>query len=106
MTANDLIGHYAVIFISQRSDGDNGYSATAELMVKLAAEQDGYLGIASSRNADGLGITVSYWRDLDAIKRWREHVDHSIARERGRREWYRDYHLQIAKIERAYDYSR
>jgi len=105
MQADKLVGHYAVIFVSQRRDGDHGYGETAARMVELAAQQDGYLGIASSRDGNGFGITVSYWRDLEAIKQWREQVEHQAARERGRRDWYQSMQLQIAKIERAYDFT-
>jgi hypothetical protein len=51
----------AVVFTSLRTDGDRGYAAMAERMDRLAAEQPGYLGIEAARDADGLGITVSYW---------------------------------------------
>ncbi len=101
MLVDKLVGHYAVIFISQRREGDLGYSAAAERMLQLAAQQDGYIDVVSARDAHGLGITVSYWRDLAAIKAWREHSEHTIVREQGRHDWYQSYQLQIAKIERA-----
>jgi hypothetical protein len=37
--------YYAVIFTSRRTDGDNDYAATAENMLKLAADQPGFLGV-------------------------------------------------------------
>lgn len=58
--------YYAVISTSLRTDGDQGYSAMAKAMLQLAAEQPGFLGVESVR--DGLGITVSYWKDLESIK--------------------------------------
>ena len=99
---SNLPSYYAVIFTSQRSEVSADYDATAERMLTLAAERDGYLGVESVRGADGLGITVSYWRDLDAIKAWREQAEHTLARERGRAEWYSGYRLRIAKVEREY----
>ena len=53
----------AVVFTSLRTEGDHGYARMAERMDRLAAEQPGYLGIEAARDADGLGITVSYWVD-------------------------------------------
>lgn len=110
MPAESLVGHYAVIFVSQRrdgdpSDGERGYDAAATRMLQLAAQQDGYLGVVSARDGNGLGITVSYWRDLNSIKAWREHSEHTIAREHGRHDWYLSYQLQIAKIERASSFT-
>ena len=72
--------YYAVVFTSVRTDVDGeGYARTAERMVQLATEQPGFLGVESARGSDGLGITVSYWDNLDAIRRWREHAEHRQA---------------------------
>ena len=68
----------------------------------MAASQPGFLGLESTRNADGLGITVSYWSSEDAIVAWKEHADHKVAQEAGRRVWYTDYQLRVARVEREY----
>jgi heme-degrading monooxygenase HmoA len=94
--------YYAVVFTSQRHAGDHGYGATADRMAELAAQQPGYLGVESVRDASGLGITVSYWESEAAILAWRRHAEHTLARERGRTEWYEHYELRVAKVERAY----
>lgn len=95
--------YYAVIFTSQRRDGDDAaYGTTADRMVELAAQQPGYLGVESVRGGDGLGITVSYWESEAAILSWRRHAEHTLARERGRQEWYEHFELRVAKVERAY----
>ena len=94
--------YYAVIFSSRRASGDHGYEATAERMVELAKNMPGFLGIETARGADGFGITVSYWRDDSSIAAWRQHGEHVLAQERGRREWYVHYDIRIAKVERAY----
>mgnify|MGYP001596590752 CR=1 FL=1 len=97
--------YYAVIFSSTRTEGDHGYEATANRMAELAKEQPGYLGIESARNADGFGVSVSYWRSLDAIAAWRRDAEHRIAQETGKRIWYSHYELRIARVERAYAMS-
>ncbi|MDM4768331.1 antibiotic biosynthesis monooxygenase [Pelomonas sp. SE-A7] len=98
--------YYAVIFTSQRTPGDAGYSEAAERMLALAAQQPGYLGVESSRGADGLGITVSYWASLEAIATWRAQMEHAATRDQGRAQWYEHYELRVAKVERAYGWSR
>lgn len=50
--------YYAVIFTSERTDGDNGYQEMAELMVRLASEQDGFLGIEGSRRSRNYGFLL------------------------------------------------
>jgi len=98
--------YYAVIFTTQRTGLDGaGYAQTAEAMVELAKTQDGFLGIDSAYG-DGLGVTVSYWRDEAAIAAWKAQADHEAAREAGRAKWYRAYHLRVAKVERAYAWSQ
>lgn len=95
--------YYAVVFTSlRRADDGSDYGLTADRMVELAALQPGYLGVESVRGSDGLGITVSYWQDEASILAWRRHAEHSLARERGRREWYEHFELRVAKVERAY----
>lgn len=97
--------YYAVIFTSQRTDGDAGYGETAERMAALASQQPGYLGVESARGADGLGITVSYWRSEADIAAWRRVLEHQAARDQGRAQWYTHYELRVAKVERAYSWD-
>lgn len=97
--------YYAAIFASLRSIDDAGYALTAERMLELAAQQPGFLGVDSARDASGLGITVSYWRDLDSISAWRRHAEHTAARQAGRARWYRCFTLRIARVERAHRFE-
>ena len=94
--------YYAVIFTSRRTEGDRGYDAMAGRMVALAAQQPGFLGVESARGADGLGITVSYWRDEAAIAAWKRDTEHQQAQRAGQQTWYADYQVRVAKVERAY----
>ena len=95
--------YFAVIFASRRRPDDpEGYGATADRMVELAAQQPGYLGVETCRDADGFGITVSYWRSEEDIRAWKRNAEHALARERGRSAWYEHYELRVAKVERAY----
>ena len=71
-------------------------------MLELAAAQPGFLGVDSARNPDGLGITVSYWESLDAIADWRRHGEHTVARERGRHDWYEWFRIRICHVEREF----
>ncbi|MFZ5609282.1 MAG: antibiotic biosynthesis monooxygenase family protein [Pseudomonadota bacterium] len=99
--------YYAVIFTSLRSDKDDaGYGAMAARMEDLAARQPGYLGIDSARGADGLGVTVSYWRDEASLIAWKKVAEHAAAQALGRKTWYRYYRVHVAKVERAYGFDR
>ncbi|MDZ7891680.1 MAG: antibiotic biosynthesis monooxygenase [Rhodoferax sp.] len=92
--------YYAVIFTSLRTAVDEGYGDMAEKMVVLAAQQPGFLGMESAR--DGLGITVSYWKDLESIRAWKAHAEHQVAQQLGHEKWYAAFETRIAKVERDY----
>jgi len=92
--------YYSVIFTSTRTEGDNGYSQMADKMVALAKEQHGFLGLESAR--ESVGITVSYWSSLEAIKIWKANIDHLQAQRLGRDKWYASFKIRIAKVERDY----
>ena len=99
--------YYAVIFSSTLADDAEGYSTMADRMVALAKEQDGFLGVESAaRTSDGFGITVSYWRDLESIRRWKAQSEHATAQKMGRDAFYRSYRLRIARVEREYGFDR
>lgn len=95
--------YYAVIFSTLRTTIDKGYMETALRMEELAKQQEGYLGIESVR--EELGITISYWSSLEAITKWKNNIEHTIAREKGRKLWYKEYKLRICKVERDYDFK-
>lgn len=96
--------YYAVIFSSMRTDIDDNYAEMSDKMVELAKLQDGFLGIEFAR--DGLGITVSYWRDVESIKKWKTNTEHLIAQARGRKDWYSSFKTRIAKVERDYGFEK
>lgn len=95
--------YYAVIFTNLRTEIDEGYGEMADEMVRLAALQPGYLGHESAR--EGLGITISYWESLEAIKNWKANTDHQIAQKYGREKWYSAYKTRIALVERDYGFE-
>ena len=97
--------YFAVIFTAQRSlSGDDIYDITADRMVLLARRQPGFLGVESVRGDDGIGITVSYWVDRDAIANWRQQAEHLAAQALGRQEFYDWYRVRVAEVvaERAF----
>ena len=95
--------YYAVIFTSYRTTVDEGYNYMAENMERLAARQEGFLGFESARNT--IGITVSYWKSLAAIKKWKQNLVHVKAQEKGRSIWYKKYKIRISKVERDYEFE-
>ena len=95
--------YYAVIFTSIKTENHEGYDEMASKMVTLAKQQDGFLGVESARNE--IGITVSYWTDLQSIKNWKQNLDHLEAQQKGIKSWYKKYTVRIALVEREYSFK-
>ncbi|RLD28504.1 MAG: antibiotic biosynthesis monooxygenase [Bacteroidetes bacterium] len=93
--------YYAVIFTSKETKNIEGYSEMSEEMKELAKQQEGFLGLESARNE--IGITVSYWKSLEAIKNWKQNSDHLVAQKKGKENWYSWYNVKICKVEREYE---
>src|SRR4051794_39471852 len=98
--------YYAVIFTSLRTDLEDGYAATSDRMIELAAQQPGFLGVESAHDAGGLGITVSYWESEEAIANWRRQAEHRVAQAHGLEKWYAEFFTRVAKVERARRFAK
>tara|TARA_R110002050_G_scaffold137346_2_gene260923 strand:- start:669 stop:986 length:318 start_codon:yes stop_codon:yes gene_type:complete len=92
--------YYAVIFTSIKSDNQENYAEMSAKMEKMVINQPGYLGHESA--SGGLGITVSYWKNLEAIKNWKNQSEHMLAQSLGKSTWYKHYKVRVSKVEKDY----
>lgn len=100
------VPYYAVIFKSKLAIADDSYGEMAKIMQLHVEEQSGFLGCDSVRNHEGIGITVSYWSNLESIKQWQYHVLHVQAKLLGKTKWYEDYTIRICKVENEETFCR
>ncbi|MFF8833897.1 antibiotic biosynthesis monooxygenase family protein [Streptomyces sp. NPDC015130] len=98
--------YYTAVFTSLRPEDPEGYAETSDRMEELVEKVPGYLGSESARNPGGIGITVAYFRDLEALDAWRLDSEHMAAKARGREQWYDSYSLHIGRVERSYSFER
>ncbi|WP_345622522.1 antibiotic biosynthesis monooxygenase [Streptomyces ziwulingensis] len=98
--------YYVAVFTTVRSEHQSGYSETSARMEDLVKDVPGFLGMDHAQTPGGLGITVGYFRDADALTRWRTDAEHRAAQQRGRAEWYQSYTLHVAKVERSHSFVR
>lgn len=94
--------YYAVIFTSIRTSGDHGYRLMSEEMEELAKTQPGYLGFESAK--EEIGISISYWENLESIVEWKANLKHLAAQEKGKSAWYKWYKVRICLVERDYEF--
>ena len=95
--------YYAVIFTSTTIDDLSDYQEWSEKMMLLAAKSPGFISVETARSA--IGITVSYWEDLDSISNFKNLVDHKYAQRKGREQWYKHYRVRVCRVERDYSFS-
>lgn len=94
--------YYAVIFTSVLKELNEDYIGTGVKMAELAKQQEGFLGIESAR--EDIGITISYWSNLDAIRKWKMNTEHLIAQQKGKSDFYKSYKTRICLVERDYGF--
>ena len=96
--------YYAVIFASTLAEGQEGYLEMIVQMNDLVKKQEGFLGEDALRTE--IGLTVSYWKNLESIKKWKANSEHLAAQNMGKSKWYNTYKIRIAKVESYYDFER
>ena len=96
---------YAVIFeVETKAGRQSDYlDIAAALRLKLEAI-DGFISIErfESLSKKGKLLSLSFWRDAEAVKRWREHLEHRAAQDKGRGEIFADYRISVVAVERQY----
>ncbi|MBX3164428.1 MAG: DUF4188 domain-containing protein [Bacteroidetes bacterium] len=96
--------YYAVIFSSTKSDDLEGYAEMDEITMKLAQEQEGFLGYESCANGNK-SIFISYWQSMEAINVWRNNMIHIQAKSNAK-QWYKRYLSQICKVESSHLFEK
>ena len=95
----------AVIFEVEPHEGQAAryFEIAAALRAELEAI-DGFLSVErfESITRPGRFLSLSFWRDEDAVRRWRCHGQHRGAQQQGRSEVFAGYRLRVASVQRDY----
>ena len=95
----------AVIFeVYPREGRRDDYLAIAASLRPLLDQIDGFISVErfqSLTNPQKM-LSLSFFRDEDAVKQWRHIAEHRVAQATGRRGIFDDYHLRIASVVRDY----
>ena len=95
----------AVIFEVTPAPGQRGaYLDAAAALKPLLAQIDGFVSIErfESLSAPGKLLSLSFWRDEEAVARWRQMEAHRHTQRLGRASIFRDYRLRVAAVVRDY----
>ena len=96
---------YVVIFeVQPRPGREQDYLAVAQQLRADLENIDGFISVErfASLYNEGKILSLSFWRDETAVKRWREHMQHREAQRRGREEIFSDYRIRVAAVVRDY----
>ena len=96
---------YAVIFeVEPEPDRLQDYLDIAARLRPQLEQIDGFISIErfKSLSQDGKILSLSFWRDQDAIARWRQQGQHHAAQRAGRDRIFRDYRIRVAAVVRDY----
>ena len=99
----------AVIFEFTPADGRFAdYKALAEGLNQEVRKIDGFLSIErfESISQKGKFVSLSFWRDEEALKRWRNLQQHREAQKRGRGGIFASYRLRVASVIRDYEMDK
>ena len=95
----------AVIFEVWPKEGHTGaYLDIAAGLKPLLAEQDGFISVERFRSITDPGkiLSLSFFRDEEAVAAWRNHERHRATQAAGRGGIFDDYRLRIASVIRDY----
>ena len=98
----------AVIFEVWPADGRRDeYLDIAASLRPVLTQIDGFISVErfESLTEPGKLLSISFWRDENAVQAWRQVAEHRIAQSKGRRYVFRDYRLRVAAVERDYGMS-
>ena len=96
---------FAVIFEVTPAPGRRQEYLDIAASLKPILEQiDGFISVErfASLTDERRMLSLSFWRDEDSIRRWREVEKHRAAQERGRGGVFADYRLRVAEVVRDY----
>ncbi len=96
---------FAVIFeVQPRPGREQDYLALAQELRAELEHIDGFISIErfASLTTEGKILSLSFWRDEAAVRRWREHAPHREAQRRGREDIFADYRIRVAGVVRDY----
>lgn len=99
---------YVVIFEVEPADGQSDAYFDRAAMLKQELEKiDGFISVErfQSVSTEGKYLSLSTWRDEQAIETWYRQKDHSGAQRDGREHIFRDYRIRVASVMRDYDMS-
>ncbi|MDT7732783.1 MAG: hypothetical protein QOK45_3070 [Mycobacterium sp.] len=98
MTPEASDGPVVTVFRNRLRDDIDGYDETAVDMYLKATSMPGFMDFKQFTAEDGERVAIVQFDTLEHQQAWRNHPDHRVAQQRGRTEWYAEYHIQVCQV--------
>ena len=97
----------AIIEFHIRPGAEDAYDRWAERLHAKVQEIDGFLSVErfNGHRDPTKRLSLSYWRDAEALKAWRVDLEHREGMAAGKREIFADYRIVIADVARDYSFE-
>ena len=98
----------AVIFeVLPRAGCMEAYLGAAASLRPQLERMDGFISIErfQSLSQPGKLLSLSFWRDEEAVAQWRKLAEHRAMQRAGRDDWFADYRLHVVSVMRDYGMS-
>ena len=96
--------HVVIFEVFPKAGRREDYLDIAASLRSELEEMEGFISIErfASLSEEGKILSLSFWRDEEALIRWRNHAEHQAAQGRGRNEIFENYRLRIGAVIRDY----
>lgn len=99
--------HVVIFRSTRRADNAELYAEWSHRMDECVRGIEGYVDHVGFRDpVTREGVTLAYFDSLDAIGRWRQDSEHRQAQELGRTNFYEEYTLEVARVERNHSWKK
>jgi heme-degrading monooxygenase HmoA len=97
-----------IVFRARLKDGVDmqALAKAGERMYELASAMPGYISYKDFAAEDGENVSIIEFDSLDSVAAWREHPEHKRVQQRGREEFFAEYHIQVCSPLRDYRHAQ
>ncbi len=100
---------YVVTFeLTPKPGCQSPYLDIAAELRPLLENIDGFISVERFESLTNPGkiLSLSFWRDEQAIVQWRELEAHRVAQQKGRDDLFADYRITVAAVARQYELNK
>jgi heme-degrading monooxygenase HmoA len=73
-------------------------SALHQKMHAIVSNMPGFVSVKLFTAEDGEALALAEFESLESLKAWKEHPEHVVAQQRGREEFFAEYHVQVCSL--------